>query len=58
MSSIDKDKARQINADDDDDIISITDSKMSELSLGSDSDSGSSGHPSNLKRMSDSDSDY
>ena len=29
MSSIDKDKARQINADDDDDIISITDSELS-----------------------------
>ena len=58
MSPVDTDKARQINADDDDDIISITDSKMSELSWGSDSDSGSSGYSSNLKRMSDSDSDY
>ena len=32
FSLIDKDRARQIKADDDDDIISITDSEMSELS--------------------------
>ena len=51
LSPIYKDRARQINADHEDDIINITDSEMSELSWGSDSDSESSGYSSNLKRI-------